>query len=294
MNLVDLHIHSNASHDGELSPGHIVKIAAQKGIKALAITDHNTIAGVKDAKIAGEQMGVEVLSGVEIDCSYKDVIVHVAGYMFDENNDVFNKIEEFMTNSEKEVSVKRVEILNSLGMPITPDEMFKVVPSGRFTGPFIAKQILTKPEAKDMPMLKKYFTDEAPNPYSDFYWDFIAPGKPAFVPMKYYSLKEVVEFIEGAGGIAVLAHPGAVISHCTHYIEGIAKAGVRGIEVYCSYHSPQEIEFYLGKASEFNLVPTLGSDFHGYVKPKIEIGNCFYEAGTGLDILDGLKNAINV
>lgn len=293
MNKVDLHMHSAASHDGEFEPEEMVRMGKEAGLAVLSITDHNNINSVKRAKAAGAELGVEVLSGIEIDCAFEDVILHILGYMFDEADPVFKKHEDTMVRRERAVGAERIALLRGMGIPITVEEASAVAKNGLLNGPTIAYALFQKPEAKTHPLLKKYFTQEgqAGNPLSDFYWDFIAPGKPAYVPFEYFSLDEIVKLIHGAGGVSVLAHPGAVISHCTEKLDGIAAAGVRGIEAFCSYHSPEESAFYYRRTRELQLIPTLGSDFHGFVKPNIHMGECGYDGGDGLDLLAELKAA---
>jgi len=293
MNKVDLHMHSAASHDGEFEPEEMVRMGKEAGLVAMSITDHNNINSVKRAKAAGAELGVEVLSGIEIDCAFEDVILHMLGYMFDEDDPVFEKLESEMVRREQAVGAERIARLREMGMPVTVEEVSAAAKKGLLNGPTIAHVLFAKPEARLHPLLKKYFTREgqARNPLSDFYWDFIAPGKPAYVPFEYFSLEDIVALIRGAGGVSVLAHPGAVIGHCTEKLEGIAAAGVRGVEVFCSYHSPEESAFYYRRTRELGLIPTLGSDFHGFVKPNIPMGACRYDGGDGLDLLEGLKAA---
>lgn len=291
MNRVDLHIHTNGSHDGEFSAREIVEKGARLGMKALSVTDHNTVACVREALIAGEEMGVEVLTGIEIECAFEGLILHVLGYMFDADCPDYAVLEAAMTAREQGVSIRRVEILKGMGMPIEVDDVLAVAKNGMFTGPVIAGALFAKPEAREHPLLQKYFNGESKNPLSDFYWDFIAQGKPAYVPSEYFSLKEIVDIIHRTGGVSVLAHPGAVIGHCPEALDGIANEGIRGVEVYCSYHSKEEAAFYSERTRALGLIPTLGSDFHGFVKPGIRLGECGYEGGDGTKLLDGLKAA---
>lgn len=292
MNSVDLHIHSYGSHDGEFSPREIVQKGAALGLKALSITDHNTVKCVREAVEAGRELGVEVLTGIEMECAFNDLVLHVLGYMIDIDSPDYKRIEALTIERERDLGVKRVERLRELGMPVELKDVLAIARDGLFNGPTIAAALFAKPEAKTHPLLARYFTPEAQqkNPLSDFYWDFIAPGKPAYVPAQYFSLEETVDLIDRTGGVSVLAHPGAVIGHCTGVLDDIAAQGVRGVEVYCSYHSKEETDFYLKRARELGLIPTLGSDFHGYVKPNIHLGECRYE-GDGLDLLFELKTA---
>jgi hypothetical protein len=291
MNRVDLHIHSDGSHDGEFSARDIVHMGAELGMKALSITDHNTVKCVKDAVEAGEETGVEVLAGIEIECAFEGLVLHVLGYMIDFESPEYAALEATIVKRERTVGVKRVERLREMGIPIEVEDVAAVAKNGMFTGPIIASALFSKPEARAHPLLARYFNGESRNPLSDFYWDFVAYGKPAYVPNEYYSLKEIVGIIHHTGGVSVLAHPGAVIGGCPEALEGIAAEGVDGVEVYCSYHSREEAAFYLRRTRELGLIPTLGSDFHGYVKPSIRLGGCGYEDGDGLDLLYALKAA---
>lgn len=290
MNRVDLHIHSNGSHDGEFGAREIVQMAARKGLKAISVTDHNTVINVKEALETGEEIGVEVLPGIEIECAFEERVLHVLGYMIDSDSPDYAELETVMAQRERNVSVRRIELLKGMGLPIEVEDVEAIAQNGMFTGPIIANALFSKPEARTHPLLARYFNGESHNPLSDFYWDFIAQGCPAYVPAEYFSLKEIVELIHRTGGVSVLAHPGAVIGDRPETLEGIAGEGVRGVEVYCSYHSKQEAALYLRRTLALGLIPTLGSDFHGYVKPGIKLGECGYD-GDGLDLLSALKEA---
>ena len=292
MNRVDLHIHSDGSHDGEFSAREIVRMGAKLGLKTLSVTDHNTVKCVKEALEAGSELGVEVLAGIEIECAFQGLVLHVLGYMIDSDSPDFSRIEAATIERERIIGVQRIEKLRELGMPVTLEDVLAIARNGLFNGPTIAAALFAKPEARKHPLLTKYFTEEAKqaNPLSDFYWDFIAPGKPAYIPAQYFSLQEILKVIHRTGGVSVLAHPGAVIGHCTDVLGDIAAVGMCGVEVYCSYHSKEESDFYMRRARELGLVPTLGSDFHGFVKPNIHLGECGYD-GDGLDLLRELKAA---
>ena len=140
------------------------------------------------------------------------------------------------------------------------------------TGEIIAEVALQ--DERNHPLMKEYLPggSRSDNPFVNFYWDYCAQSKPAYVPIHYISLKEAVDMIHAAGGIAVLAHPGNNTKENLSLIDAIFAYDVKGMEVYSSYHSPEQIAFYKDYAEQHYLMITMGSDFHGKTKPSIALG----------------------
>ena len=128
------------------------------------------------------------------------------------------------------------------------------------------------------------------NPYVNFYWDFCAQGKPAYVEINYISLKEAINIIVDSGGVPILAHPGNNIKEDKQLMESIIKQGIEGLEVYSSYHNKTQVDFYKEIALEKNLLSTCGSDFHGKTKPSIDIGSSDCQGNEDI-IIEGLLSA---
>ncbi len=142
------------------------------------------------------------------------------------------------------------------------------------------------------PLLKSYYENgsRSDNPFVNFYWDFCAQGKPAYVKINYISLNEAISIIEEAGGIPVLAHPGNNIKEDVDLFKTIINQGIKGVEVYCSYHNEEQTSFYKKLTLENNLLMTSGSDFHGRTKPSISVGSIDCEGNEEI-IIQGLKQS---
>jgi 3',5'-nucleoside bisphosphate phosphatase len=279
---IDLHMHSLFSDDGDHTPEELVDRAQRQGVQCMALTDHNGTRGVAAAVRRGLELGLEVIPGIEIDCQLEGANLHVLGYYIDHERSEFAELEADITAQEMASFTLKVEALRRLGLevdeePLLAEAQGKLVGTDR-----IILQVLQRPGAADIPMLRPYLRDGefGAMPIVHFWWDFFAQGRPAYVPMRFMSLEEAIALVRSSGGVPVLAHPGAHIHEKPELLEPIQRAGIHGLEVFSNYHDAAQRSFYLSEAQRLGLVPTCGSDFHGRVKPGIEIG------GHGAD-LDG-------
>ncbi|MHA9739377.1 PHP domain-containing protein [Robinsoniella peoriensis] len=275
MTKTDLHIHSNYSDDGSFSVPEIMNMCKQSGIGFLSITDHNTVKGVAQAQALAGQIGLKVISGVELDCVCMGRNFHLLGYGFECTDPVFAGIEQSILVQERSAAKKKIELIREVtGIPIGVEEVLGVSEDGVVTGELIAELLLKKENAKDNPILLPYRPGgkRSDNPFVNFYWDYFSQGKQAYVPIKYISMEEAVDLIHAAGGIAVLAHPGQNLQGDYAFLQQIVKMDLDGIEAYSSYHCRMEITYFIEIAQENNLLITCGSDFHGNTKPSIRLG----------------------
>lgn len=271
---IDLHIHSSCSDDGEFSIPEIMDLCKQSQIKYMSITDHNTVRGIPEALALAGQMGIHVISGVELDCAYKGRNFHLLGYHFDYTKPVFSEIEKGILKQEQNAAEQKIELIrNETGIPLHTEEVLQASGDGIVTGELIAEILLTKEDAKNYKVLSPYLPGgrRCDNPYVNFYWDYFSQGKPAYVPIEYISMEEGIALIHEAGGIAVLAHPGQNLQGDYAFLQQIMKTDIDGIEAYSSYHCRMEITYFNEIAQENGLLITCGSDFHGKTKPSIRL-----------------------
>jgi len=275
MGWLDLHMHSNVSIDGEFSPKQLIEDCFKAGVKVVALTDHNSVKGVGEAKLYAKQLGIKLITAIELDCSFRGVNLHVLGYGIDETNDAFGKVEQNVQGQERETSLKRVELVKKMGIYFHYCEVLKLSRNGILTGEMIAEAALKDDRNKNNLLMRPFYPsgERSDNPYVNFYWDICSSGKKAYVPIKYMSLLEAIDLIYAAGGIPVLAHPGNNVKEDEELLHHIVQAGIAGIEVYSTYHSEEQIEFYKRLAEKYCLIKTLGSDFHGKTKPAIKLGD---------------------
>ena len=271
---IDLHVHSKYSDDGDYTPAELVERAANKGVNILAIADHNTTNGVNEAIAHSHNVGIEVIPAIEIDCVHQGTNLHVLGYFIDHGDPAFSKITNFYHDQEANNSKELVRLVENLGIHINHHKLAGLERNGVVTGEMIAECSIYEPENNHQPLLQAYRPggNRSDNPFVNFYWDVCAQGKPAYVQSNYLELSQVVEVIQHSGGKAVLAHPGLNVKENDHLLKSILACGVCGLEVYSSYHTAAQTEFYRRFAEEQRCCFTCGSDFHGKTKPSIEIG----------------------
>lgn len=276
--MVDLHMHSRYSDDGEFSAAELIQRCRTAGVDFMSITDHNTIAVIPEATAEARAQGVGYVPGVELDCVYGGCEFHVAGYGIRDRRGDFSRIEARIRAQCKAVSHEALARTRAFGFEITAEDMAWVSRNcsweDRWTGEMFGEVILNRAEYADHPLLAPYRPGGArsDNPYVNFYWDFYSQGKPCYVRMEYPPMEEIVDCIHADGGLAVLAHPGANLKGREEMLDGIAALGIDGIEAISSYHTPERAAFYCRRARELGKFISCGSDFHGRLKPAIALG----------------------
>jgi len=256
---VDLHTHTSQS-DGLLPPEKVVQLAAAAKLRAVSITDHDEIGALEAGIALGNQLGVEVIPGVELSVSHNGYDIHILGYLIDFRQ---SRLLEFLNYFQQE-RVRRVHLilekLDRLGYPILLETVLRKAGSGSIGRPHIADALV---EAKHV------------SSYHEAFNRFIADGKPAFVPKVRISATQAVSIIHEANGLACLAHPGQNLTE--PIILDIINAGVDGIEIVHPKHTFAQREFYRQLAKTYNLLETGGSDFHGGRKDDERLGDYVIE-----------------
>lgn len=276
MDLIDLHCHSTAS-DGTLTPSKLIDLARESGLKALALTDHDTLEGLPEAIERSQAIGMELVPGVEISAEFKPGSMHILGYFVDYNHGGLAGKLKALQDSRKNRNPKIIANLNKLGFDVTLDEVKAASGGGQVGRPHFAKVMIDKGYVRNM--------DEAFDRY-------LAKGKPGYAEKFRFSPHDAVELIRAAGGIPVLAHPftlGLSNPDIRKLLAEMKESGLIGLEVYYSEHSRQMVSEYLGMAAFFDLTPTGGSDFHGANKPEIKLGRGFGSLKIPYSVLEDLK-----
>ncbi|NLL77851.1 MAG: PHP domain-containing protein [Clostridiales bacterium] len=275
-------MHSYYSDDGEYSPAQLVQKCKECSISTMSITDHNCVRAISEGCRAAEEAGIRFLPGIEIDCTFQGINLHVLGYGIDYTSHDFYLLEKNADEQHLRASLQMLLSTQELGFHITENDMAKLAENkywkDRWTGEMFAEILLSRPEYMDHPLLLPYRSggERGDNPYVNFYWDYYAQGKVCYAEVTYPSLEQTIETIHGNGGIAILAHPGINLRGRYELLCPILEKGLDGIEVFSSYHDAPDIEYFLGKSREFHLLTTCGSDFHGKTKPTTRVGqsNC--------------------
>lgn len=272
--VVDFHVHSSNSSDGDFSPAELVRMAVQAGFRAMSIADHDTVAAYPEAVDCGRRAGLEVIPGVELTTLFDGREFHLLLPFVDYRSaavaDILDRVGRIRLAEARE----RVDKLRAADLPISWDEVQEKFGGNLPLGVSIASFLLSKEEARTVGRLAVYLEDKNRDsaPYL-FYRDYFMKGGPAFVPKRHIDLLEVMALAPSTGGAPVLSHPGAYFQQTTRQdLAALAEAGLRGLEVFTSYHDPEQTAHYLRLAEELGLVPTAGSDFHGKIKPHIPFG----------------------
>ena len=272
MSYIDLHMHSYYSDDGEFEPKQLIDLCLEKNIKYFSIADHNSVRGIKEAKEYCVGKNINIILAIELDCTFKEINLHVLGYGIDYDKTVFYDIEDNIIKQEQFASKKRMKLVKELGIDFSDEVINSLSRNGVVNGEMIAEAAMDKNH--ENPLLMPYYENgsRSDNPYVNFYWDYCAQGKAAYAEVSFISLQEAINIIEESGGIPILAHPGNNIKENINLLEQIISCGIKGIEVYSSYHSKEQVEFYKKFSLKHKLLLTCGSDFHGKTKPSIVIG----------------------
>jgi predicted metal-dependent phosphoesterase TrpH len=262
--VIDLHLHTTAS-DGRSSPEQLVRAAAAVGITTLAVTDHDTTAGVAAARAAAGAVGVDVVMGIEITAVLDGRDIHILGYFFD---DTYPELVAFLT-AQREDRRRRVdaivERLSAMGATINHRAIAReAVDSHKAIGrPAIARALVAAGHARDI---------------ADAFDRFLADGRPAFIARQGAPPAEVIALVRRAGGVASFAHPGKM--GLDDLLPGLAEAGLTGLEVFHPDHDADAQQKYLAIAEALKLMPTGGSDFHG---PQSSRAECLGVVGLDAD-----------
>ncbi len=245
--MIDLHLHTTAS-DGLLAPDALVAAAAGAGITVLAVTDHDTVAGIPEAAAAAAPLGVRLVTGIEITAVEQGRDVHVLGYFLDPESGSLAALLE----AQRFDRIRRVrevgELLRELGSPVDVD--------GLIAGAGESHRTIGRPAIADALIAAGFAADR-----TDAFARLLGRGRPAFVPRSGVGVRQIVEVIHAADGVASLAHPGVL--DIDALIPGMVDAGLDAIEVWHTDHTPEHVARYGEMAARFDLARSGGSDYHG-------------------------------
>jgi 3',5'-nucleoside bisphosphate phosphatase len=260
---VDLHIHTRCS-DGGLTPAEVVAYALERRLQAIAITDHDTIAGNPLALKAAAGRGIEVLPGVEISTHWDGVTFHVLGYGIDPEASEVSQTFAFLEESRRQRNPRMIEKLRQQGIDVTLEEVVAEAGDSLVGRPHFARVLLRK---------------RAVGSLQEAFDRFLGRGAAAYVDKDRLTPARACEVIRRAGGVVVLAHPGLIEKdhpgRLGPLLEHLLPLGVEGIEAYYSRHTPEQTASYLTLARTHGLLATGGSDFHQRDEAGPDVGTGF-------------------
>lgn len=265
----DLHIHSSYSFDAKDSIETIISKAIKNNIEYISICDHNEVDGNLEASKDGR---IRVIPGIEIDCFFKEKVIHVLGYGCDLLDPRFSKLALHYRSELDRIASERLKLIEEHhNVKLDIDKIKSYSHSGVISNVEIERVLL---EDCDNEELKIYQTgSKSDNPIAAYYWDNLAIGKWGYVELRLPDYKDIIKFINDTKGVAICAHPKVTIGRNRDDIQELIEANIEGFEVYCSYHDQEDIAFYDNICKQYNLLKTCGSDYHGITKPNIEIGD---------------------
>lgn len=299
MQAIDLHVHSNRS-DGTLSPSQLVDYAMEKGLKAFALTDHDTVDGLDEAigyaeslkSAAGKGTAQtsaalsagdipEVIPGIEFSTEYQGQDVHVLGLFIDYHEETFRKQLKEFVDSRTTRNQKMCRLLTEAGIPVTYEDMLAEFPDAVITRAHYAKYMLSHGYTKSM---------------AEAFDRYIGDHCPCYIPREKVTPVQAVELVLKTGGVPILAHP--VLYHMSDsrldtLVRELTDAGLVGLEaIYGTYNAAEERQMRK-LAAKYGLLISGGSDFHGSNKPGLDMGNGYGKLFIPCSLLDDIRNAVS-
>ncbi|HUU43604.1 MAG TPA: PHP domain-containing protein [Planctomycetota bacterium] len=271
MTEIDLHIHTEASQDGELSPREIFRSAKTLGLRAIAFCDHDSVGSVDAGVALSREFGLDFAPAVELTTRFEGFDPHLLGYFVDWRAARLVETLAWVGTKLMEQARARAARMRELGFHIDFDDVLAACGGRNPATAAILQALKANPKNRDNPLLRPYISgDRADSPFYNIYRDYFYPGRPAFVELETLTTPEAIALVHDVGGVAVIAHPGRTPATL---VDGLLEAGLDGVEVYCTTHSADDVRHYEGYVREHRLVATAGSDFHGpAVKPDIRLG----------------------
>ena len=260
---IDLHTHSLRS-DGAYEPAVLIERAANRGVRVQALSDHDTLAGAREAIAVGERLGVRVIPSTELNTESEWGDVHVLGYFLDPADDALEERLRWLRENRGKRIVLMVEKLNALGIAVSLERVLEIASGGSLGRPHLAQALF---EAGHVPS------------YDAAFDTLIAKDAPAYVARIGLTPVEAVRLVVDHGGVASLAHPFTAIG-LDLLMPLLVEAGLAGIETYYGSHSPATTARCLRLADRYGLVPTGGSDFHGRGDHGADLGGVFVPPET--------------
>lgn len=267
MNAIDLHSHTTAS-DGLLTPSQLIELAAEVGLEAIAVTDHDSTEGLAEAQETGERLGVEIIPGVELSCDVPEGELHMLGYFPRHEEPWFQAEMQRLRDGRVGRAEGMARRLTELGYPVSFQRIQDLAGDGAIGRPHVAQALIeaghvrTKAEAFDR---------------------FIGRNGPAYVERAKLTPAEACRLIRRAGGLPVFAHPFIVLANgrtleplaVEESLPELVAAGLAGLEIYYPYYTPVHVDRLLALARRFDLIATGGSDFHGAGSAGAPLGSVY-------------------
>ena len=256
----DLHCHSTAS-DGLLAPAELVRRAVVNGVEILALTDHDELCGLAEARAQAKALGLRFIDGVEVSVTWGGITIHVVGLNIDPNCKQLQQGLQGIRQGRAERAKKMAQDLERVGIPGSLEGAYAYVDNPNLIGrTHFARFLVEKRHVSDVKAAFQHY---------------LVRGKPGYVPHQWATLADALSYIKAGGGIPVLAHPGRYKLSRTEmrgFLGEFKDGGGVGIEVVTSSHTPEQSLEYAILAKEFGFLASRGSDFHGPGESRVDLG----------------------
>lgn len=279
MDLIDLHVHSNAS-DGSLTPREVADEAISMGLRAIALTDHDTIDGIKEILDYTSDKNLEVIPGIELSCYYNNREIHILGFFVDYTNPDLQKELSFLKEAREGRNLKMIELMQKDGLNITMEKLLHGNPDSVITRAHFARVLVEEGICKDKEVaFRKY----------------IGIGCKYYLPKPQVSCETAMNILTKYSKGAFLAHP--LLYHFGYkqieeLLTYLKTLGLKGVEVYHSSNNMYESDKLRSMALKLGLLTSGGSDFHGIIKPNIKMGIGRGGMKIPMRLLDNIKEVI--
>ncbi|MBL1142676.1 MAG: PHP domain-containing protein [Proteobacteria bacterium] len=257
---IDLHAHSTAS-DGELTPTELVKMAAHNGVETLALTDHDTVAGLSEAQTAATQYNINLINGIELSMRWNNKTIHIVGLNIDANSKAIIDSTIYLNQLREERAIKIGDKLKKTGINNAYDNAKQLAGKGTVTRQHFAQFLVNNNYAKN---------------YADVFKHFLVRNKPGYVSVEWPDLDETINNINSAGGVAVIAHPlryKMTATKLRKLISEFKDVGGKAIEVVTGNNNKDEIITVTNYAKKYDMAASAGSDYHSGKTPWAKLGN---------------------
>jgi hypothetical protein len=245
--------------DGDRSPAQLLAEAAAAGITVLAVTDHDTVSGISECRVASREAGVRLIGGIELSCELHGREVHVLGHFIDDQSPALGRLATGMLGERRQRMERMVERARHYGFTgVTMERVIAASGGENFGRPHLARVLVDLGHAQSV---------------KDAFEKYLKTRGPFWVDRLRLSIREAVELVHDAGGTASVAHPGAN-NVSRQELKTLADDGVDAVEAWHPEHPPNQAEAYLRWAGELGMLVTAGSDYHGPgVQPDRKLGD---------------------
>ncbi|MEX2654908.1 MAG: PHP domain-containing protein [Acidimicrobiia bacterium] len=275
---IDLHTHSTAS-DGSFTPTELVQLAAVQGLEAIALTDHDTLEGIGEAKAAADAAGIELIPGIELSLDWDRGGMHMLVLWLEPGSGPLQDRLAGLQEARNGRNARIVERLNELGMEITLEEVETEAGTGTVGRPHIAAVMVRR---RHVGTITQAFDE------------YLANGRPAYMPRRRLGPEEAIDLARRSGGVPILAHAHTLGLDNRDEVEAmmrrLADAGMVGIECHYGSYDADERAGYVKMAARFGLLPSGGSDFHGTYKHDVSLGTGSAGLSVPTEILEPLRS----